>query len=58
MNEKPVLSAKAMAEFTMGCFTLEYRRKNLAHIEAVNGKEYADEVKRFCTEIFNKRKKK
>jgi hypothetical protein len=57
--EKPILTAKEMAEFTMRpSHLLEYRRANLAHIEIVNGKEYADEVRKYCTEIFNKRKGK
>jgi hypothetical protein len=59
MNEPPILSAKEMAEFTMRpTHLLSYRRANLAFIEQVNGKAYADEVKQLMTEIFNKRKGK
>ena len=56
--DPPLLQPQQMAEFVMRkSHLLAYRQKCLAHIEAVNGKEYADEVKKFCTDIFNKRKK-
>lgn len=58
MNCKPVLSPKQMAEFTMSCHTIAYRRANLEHIELVNGKKYADDVKLFMTKIHNKNKAK
>ena len=58
LTEPPIISALAMAEFTMKCHTLSYRRENLAHIEKVNGKAYADEVKLIMLEMSRKKDKK
>lgn len=54
----PILSARQMAEFNMRPNHLKsYRQANLAHIEKVNGKAYADEVKSLMIEIHKKVKK-
>lgn len=58
MTEQPIISAQQMAEFMMKCHSLAYRRENLAHIEKVNGKAYADEVKLIMLEMSRKKDKK
>lgn len=57
--ENPILSAQDMAEFNMRpTFTKAYRKQNLAHLEKVNGKAYADEVRNLMIAIHKGKGKK
>lgn len=57
--ETPVLSANEMAEFAMRPTHMrEYRLLLLAHIQAVNGAAYADDVRSKMNLIINSRKSK
>lgn len=59
MIEPPVLTPQEMADFMMReTHLISYRRANLAHIEQVNGKQYANEVKKLMIAIQKKRKGK
>jgi hypothetical protein len=59
VTEPPILSAKEMAEFAMRESHLDsYRRHLLVHIEMVNGKPYATEVRNLMVEMLKKQKGK
>lgn len=59
MTEPPRLSAQELAEFAMRETHLDgYRRHLLAHIELVNGEEYANEVRNLMNQMRKKLKGK
>ena len=58
MNEKPLLTAQQMAEFTMTpSFTKDYRQRNLTYLGTIHGAEYVENVKKLMLEIHRKVKK-
>ncbi|PPC85257.1 MAG: hypothetical protein CTY37_08570 [Methylotenera sp.] len=57
MIEKPILSAKEMADFAMRPSHLKkYRQELLAHLEQIHDEKYVDEVKKIMMAIYKKRK--
>ena len=62
MNEKPLLTAQQMADFTMTpSFTKDYRQKNLAYLAKIHDADdadYVENVKKVMLEIHNKRRSK
>lgn len=54
--KKPPLTAKEMATFTATYHEAWKRRENIELQEKLYGKEYADQIKLYLIDIFEKRK--